>query len=59
MREYFYGKRSGTSYFPYSFDVAFSEVQLFKIGGMYVSWCDVVVVGSSVQCVLCVYCVLV
>ena len=34
VREYFYGKRSGTSYFPYSFDVAFSEVQLFKIGGI-------------------------
>ena len=33
VREYFYGKLGGTAYFPYSFDVAFSEVQLYKIGG--------------------------
>ncbi len=32
-KEYFYGKQS-QKLFPFSFDVPFSEVQLFKIGGM-------------------------
>ena len=34
VREYFYGKPGGTSYFPFSFDVPFSEVQIYKIGGV-------------------------
>ena len=33
VREYFYGKLGGTAYFPFSFDVPFSEVQIYKIGG--------------------------
>lgn len=34
MREYFYGKEP-KSLFPFSFDVAFAEIKIFKIGGNY------------------------
>ena len=32
VREYFYGKKPQT-FFPFSFEVPFSEVQIYKIGG--------------------------
>lgn len=32
VREYFYGKKPHT-FFPFSFEVQFSEVQIYKIGG--------------------------
>ena len=33
LREYFYGKKPHTL-FPFSFDVSFSDVEIFKIGGI-------------------------
>ena len=42
VREYFYGKSGINSLFPFSFDVKFSDVEIFKIGG---------------KCVLLVLCV--
>ena len=34
MREYFYGKKGVNSYFPFSFEIPFSSVSIYKIGGM-------------------------
>ena len=34
VREYFYGKKGLNSYFPFNFEVSFSEVKIFKIGGL-------------------------
>ena len=33
IREYFYGKKGLLSYFPFTFDVKFSDVKIYKIGG--------------------------
>ncbi len=33
IREYFYGRR--TALYPHTFDVKFSEVHIFKIGGKF------------------------
>ena len=36
VKEYFYGKQDGPSQlFPHSFDVSFSEVKIYKIGGLF------------------------
>ncbi|XP_065919464.1 polyribonucleotide 5'-hydroxyl-kinase Clp1-like [Dysidea avara] len=32
IREYFYGKKGLLSYFPFTFDVKFSDVKIYKIG---------------------------
>lgn len=32
VREYFYGRKGLNSYFPFNFEVTFSEVKIFKIG---------------------------
>ena len=34
LRSYFYGKKPH-SFFPFSFDIALSDVEVFKIGGTY------------------------
>ena len=41
MREYFYGKKGPNSFFPFSFDVRFSDIELYKIGGVCVCVCVV------------------
>ena len=33
IREYFYGKKGPMSFFPFTFDVNFSDVKIYKIGG--------------------------
>ena len=37
VREYFYGKKRFYSYFPFSFEVPFSQISIYKIGGMKLS----------------------
>ena len=33
VREYFYGKKP-QDFFPFSFDVTFAEIKIFKVGGI-------------------------
>jgi len=33
IREYFYGKKGPLSYFPFTFDIKFSDLNIYKIGG--------------------------
>ena len=33
IHEYFYGKKGLLSFFPYTFDIKFSDVKIYKIGG--------------------------
>ena len=33
IREYFYGKKGLLSFFPYTFDIKFSDIMIYKIGG--------------------------
>ena len=33
IHEYFYGKKGLLSFFPYTFDVKFSDIKIYKIGG--------------------------
>lgn len=33
IREYFYGKKGPLSYFPFTFDIKFSDLKIYKIGG--------------------------
>ena len=36
IHEYFYGKKGLLSFFPYTFDIKFSDVKIYKIGGEYI-----------------------
>ena len=33
IHEYFYGKKGLLSFFPYTFDIKFSDIKIYKIGG--------------------------
>ena len=33
IHEYFYGKKGPLSFFPYTFDINFSDIKIYKIGG--------------------------
>ena len=43
IHEYFYGKKGPLSFFPYTFDINFSDVKIYKIGGkesvLYIYMC--------------------
>lgn len=56
VREYFYGKKPHT-FFPFSFEVQFSEVQIYKIGGETFNayWLIYLVVGFCCRSVFYIW----